>query len=67
MKTVVMICTICGDGGYWVAFDGSTGENRCVNHIGPQPGVCPQPCIHLSTDDSREGKTCPEHACTCKD
>lgn len=26
---------------------------------------CPQPCIHLSQQDAREGKTCAEHPCTC--
>jgi len=28
-------------------------------------GECPQPCIHLSQEDAREGRTCPEHPCTC--
>jgi len=27
--------------------------------------TCPQPCEHLSAEDAREGKTCPEHPCTC--
>lgn len=27
--------------------------------------ACPQPCMHLSAEDAREGKTCPEHPCTC--
>ncbi len=29
--------------------------------------ICPQPCIHLSAHDAREGRTCPEHPCTCPD
>lgn len=24
---------------------------------------CPQPCVHLSQEDAREGRTCPEHPC----
>lgn len=28
--------------------------------------LCPQPCVHLSAEDSREGKKCPEHPCTCQ-
>ena len=27
--------------------------------------LCPQPCVHLSAEDSREGKECPEHPCIC--
>lgn len=26
---------------------------------------CPQPCVHLSQHDAREGRTCAEHPCTC--
>lgn len=26
---------------------------------------CPQPCEHLSQEDSRDGHTCAEHPCTC--
>lgn len=26
---------------------------------------CPQPCEHLSQEDAREGRKCPEHPCTC--
>ena len=29
--------------------------------------VCPQPCEHLSQQDAREGRTRPEHPCTCTD
>lgn len=29
--------------------------------------TCPQPCEHLSQHDAREGRTCPEHPCTCTD
>ncbi|QKY80440.1 hypothetical protein SEA_BULLZI2019_2 [Microbacterium phage Bullzi2019] len=27
--------------------------------------ICPQPCEHLSQQDAREGRTCPEHPCSC--
>jgi hypothetical protein len=27
-------CAACGQGGYWVAYDPQTEEQRCVNHIG---------------------------------
>lgn len=27
-------CAVCGMGGYWVAYDPQTEEQRCVNHIG---------------------------------
>lgn len=26
---------------------------------------CPQPCVHLSQEDSREGRACIDHPCTC--
>lgn len=26
---------------------------------------CPQPCIHLSAEDAREGRECAEHPCSC--
>lgn len=32
-----------------------------------RPATCPQPCEHLSQHDAREGRTCPEHPCTCTD
>lgn len=28
-----MICAVCGQGGYWVAFSSQFGEARCVNHL----------------------------------
>jgi hypothetical protein len=28
------VCAVCGMGGYWVAYDPQTEEQRCVNHIG---------------------------------
>lgn len=32
----------------------------------PEPSAeCPQPCVHLSQHDAREGRTCAEHPCTC--
>lgn len=32
----------------------------------PEPSTeCPQPCVHLSQHDAREGRTCAEHPCTC--
>lgn len=30
-------CAVCGMGGYWVAYDPTTKEQRCVNHIGSTP------------------------------
>ncbi|MBT2485792.1 MULTISPECIES: hypothetical protein [unclassified Microbacterium] len=34
----------------------------------PEPsGECPQPCVHLSQEDAREGRTCAIHPCTCRD
>lgn len=28
------VCSVCGQGGYWVGFDASTGEDRCASHVG---------------------------------
>lgn len=34
----------------------------------PEPSAeCPQPCMHLSQEDAREGRTCAEHPCTCRE
>ncbi|GAA1148005.1 hypothetical protein GCM10009651_35900 [Microbacterium natoriense] len=34
----------------------------------PEPsGKCAQPCVHLSQEDAREGRTCAEHPCTCRE
>jgi hypothetical protein len=30
-------CSVCGMGGYWVAYDPTTDSQRCVNHIGSTP------------------------------
>lgn len=32
-----VVCAVCGMGGYWVAYDSTTKEQRCVNHIGSTP------------------------------
>lgn len=31
------VCSVCGMGGYWVAYDPTTDSVRCVNHIGSTP------------------------------
>lgn len=31
------VCSVCGMGGYWVAYDTTTDSVRCVNHIGSTP------------------------------
>lgn len=28
---------------------------------------CPQPCVHLSQEDAREGRRCAQHPCICDD
>lgn len=34
----------------------------------PEPSAeCPQPCVHLSQEDAREGRSCAEHPCTCRE
>lgn len=35
-------CAVCGQDGYWVAFDSRAGENRCVNHISVQQAFDPE-------------------------
>lgn len=36
------------------------------SEVVPEPSTeCPQPCVHLSQHDAREGRTCAEHPCTC--
>lgn len=35
MTVAEEVCAACGQGGYWVGYDPTTREQRCVNHIGP--------------------------------
>ncbi len=37
MKGERPTCAVCGMGGYWVGYDPTTKEQRCVNHIGSTP------------------------------
>lgn len=34
-------CAVCGQGGYWVAYDMRAGEDRCVNHTAPRIKLVP--------------------------
>ncbi len=50
------VCAVCGRGGYWVAFDSVTGEDRCNNHVGipcPSAGLCLQ-CGMACTNPSHD-------------
>lgn len=47
------VCSICGQGGYWVAFDGVAGEDRCVNHLSANGGRIFTPVVQ--PDDLSSG------------
>lgn len=40
-------CAVCGQGGYWVAYDTTTDSDRCVNHIGHTPEHPTEPAPEL--------------------
>lgn len=31
------VCSVCGQGGYWVGYSAEYGEDRCINHLHADP------------------------------
>lgn len=51
---------------FFRGWDAAVGGGFRRSEVVPEPSTeCPQPCVHLSQHDAREGRTCAEHPCTC--
>lgn len=54
MNSVTLTCSVCGMGGYWVAYDPTTDSIRCVKHIGSTPASLRLAAMRDATTERNE-------------